>query len=83
MNDNLKKLKSLLWGMFWAGLGGLTTGLSDVLVTLASYDSNDWDHTWKVVGVGGLLGAAGYLKQQQALFSPPPVALQPAVPPKD
>jgi hypothetical protein len=73
---NLQKLEALLWGSFWAALGGLTTGSADWIATMIDYPQNDWTHTARVAGVGALMGIAGYWRKNKALFEPPPVLIE-------
>jgi|SRR5882724_4044437 len=74
---NLQKLSALFWGCFWAGLGGVTTGGSDVIAGLFE-DSHhlDWNHVLHRAYAGIGIGIWAYWQQQKALFTPPPVLVE-------
>lgn len=74
---NLQKLKALLWGSFWAGLGGITTGTADIVA--GSFEAGhvfSWDHVLHRAYVGIGIGIFTYWQQQKALFTPPPVLVE-------
>lgn len=73
---NLEKLEALLWGSFWSALGGLTTGVADLIASALEGHPATFQHVLNRAYIGMAIGIFHYWQKQQALFTPAPVLVE-------
>jgi len=73
---NLQKLEALLWGSFWSALGGITTGMSDLIASALEGHPANFQHVLHRAYIGMAIGIFHYWQKQQALFTPSPVLIE-------